>query len=406
MALRAPIITPPPPPAPKASGPIAPTPVLKKWLRLFRAWRHHAAAVRLKREIARLEKERLMEKTALQRQRRFYERLFRRQVNTLRPPMTPLPPRPVSAAAEPMPAPAAVPPAAPAKAIHVPDFAEYMAAAAKRRAEKPLPLPVPPPPAASSAPLPPAPVPVPVPAAAPSHQSPKPPLPPRAGRLSKVLGGFGQGSLAKKLAQEREQEKAFQERNEVERRFWQPYAAVKPNLIKNQATVFFNWHEHFLGLILSVVISCLTLALVYVSLLVWQKERLQNNQTLIINTKAIESQIDKNEHDIREVIAFNDKLTLVASLLDNHAYWSKLLVFLENNTLKDVYYENFKGDLSGTYAIPAIARSLEAVSLQTEVMKAHGLVKEAHYDLKPSGDAKDKVFFTLGLSLDPEIFIK
>lgn len=402
-------------------------PVLKKWLRLFHAWQHRAAAARLKREIVRLEKARSEEKSALVRQRRFYERLFRRTVDSVQNPapsgkakakQVPIPPAPKPRVSQPsstaLPISAPVPPpvspltvptppvptpppfSVPAAVKPTASMEMYAAKAAQAQKERDLAasLPVSQPPLV--VPLPPAPV-APVPAAMPPKKSSFQP--------SRLLSGWSRTSLAKKLAKEREEEKAWQERNEVEKRFWQPYAGVKPNLIKNQATVFFNWHEHFLVLILSVIISCLAISLVYVSLLVWQKERLQNNQSVVLNTRVLEAEIDKNESDIKEVIAFNDKLGLVASLLDNHVYWTEMFAFLENNTLKDIYYESFKGDLSGSYAIPAVSRSLDAVSLQLEVLKTNRGI-EATYDLKPSGDDRAKVLFNLGLSLDPTIFLK
>lgn len=209
-----------------------------------------------------------------------------------------------------------------------------------------------------------------------------------------------------KLAKEKEKELAWQERTQVEKRFWQPANAVKPNLIKNQEVVFFNWHENFLVLGLSLMMCCLTIGLLYVGLLIWQKERLDTTQVALQNSKVIDQQIALGEQEAVEIKVFTQKLNLVSSLLDNHVYWSNFLKFLEDNTLKDIYFGSFSGDLSGDYTLPAYAKNLEAISLQLEVMKVYPKIKSLTPDTgEKTADGK-ALEFNLGMSIDPTIFIK
>lgn len=217
-------------------------------------------------------------------------------------------------------------------------------------------------------------------------------------------------SLAKKLAEERKQEEAVKHKNEVEERFWQPYNSVKANLIKDQGVLFFNWKQRLLTLGLALVLSSLAIGLVYVGLLIWQKERLRDNESTLANFEAINAEIAKNEREIQDIVAFNRKLDVVSFVLSNHIYWSNFFKFMEDNTLKDVYFEKFTGDLSGQYMIPALARNLDAASSQLEVMKAYPLVRNVQYlagqtVADSTGDGQ-RTKFNLEISVDPKIFIK
>lgn len=214
-------------------------------------------------------------------------------------------------------------------------------------------------------------------------------------------------SLAKKLAKEREEEESIRSKSEVEGRSWQAYNGVKANLIKDQGVLFFNWRDKVLTLVLSLVLCCLAISLVYVGLLIWQKERLSFNQSTLANYDAINIEISKNEKEVQEIVDFNKKLEAVNYLLSNHIYWSNFFSFLEDNTLKDVYFSSFSGDLSGNYKIPAVARNLDAISTQLEIMKTFNMVKGIQYSAAQNKDkASSTVQFSLELSVDPRVFIK
>lgn len=235
-----------------------------------------------------------------------------------------------------------------------------------------------------------------------------PPLPEK--KANKKPGSFFSHWFSRnktqKLAEEREKELAWQERNRVEQRFWQPAQAVKPNLIKNQEVVFFNWHENVLILSLSLVMCCLAIGFIYVGLLIWQKDRVQDTQLALQNSKIIDQQIALGEQAAVEIKSFTIKLNAVSSLLDNHVYWTNFLKFLEDNTLKDVYLESFTGDISGEYTVPAVGKSLEAIALQLEVMKAYPKIKSLTADTGETNPDDETVKFNLGMSIDPTVFIK
>lgn len=107
---------------------------------------------------------------------------------------------------------------------------------------------------------------------------------------------------------ERAREIEFEQKNKVEERFWQPYGSVKMNLVKDQGVLFFNWRQRLLMFSLSLILCCLAISLLYVGLLVWQKERLDASQATFANFDAINVEISKNEKDIQEIVDFNRKL--------------------------------------------------------------------------------------------------
>lgn len=217
---------------------------------------------------------------------------------------------------------------------------------------------------------------------------------------------FFKKNLSQVLAAEREKELAWHERTRIEKKFWQPSNAIKPNLIKNQEVLFFNWHENLLVLGLSLMMCCLAIGLLYVGLLIWQKERLDTSRTALENSKVIDKQIQIGEQAAKEIKVFTTKLNLVNDLLNNHIYWTNFLAFLESKTLEDVYYEKFSGDLSGEYTIPGVARNLQAITLQLEVMKTYNKVKSLTPDTGQSSADGKSLLFNLGMSIDPTIFIK
>jgi hypothetical protein len=329
----------------------------------------------LKRDIGRLEQERAKEKTAMLRQRRFYEKLLRRKNAPLEPSSAPLE---VKAEIKPEIKPEAKPEIKPEiKTEEVPETK----------------------------------------VATPTQTETETKVEPKKRHASlwrrlqlSFRSSLSKSSLAAKLAEERKQEEAAQTKNEVEGRAWQAYNSVKANLVKDQGVLFFNWRQRSLTLALALVLCSLALGLVYVGLLIWQKERLSDNEATLANFEAINAEVAKNEKEIEEIIAFNRKLDVVSFILANHVHWTNYFDFLEANTLKSVYYQSFSGDISGNYSIPALAKDLDAISLQLEVMKAYNLMRSVQYSSASASaggpNEPSTVNFNLEMSLDPKIFLK
>lgn len=388
---------------------------LKKVSQLFSVFKKESNDHDRNKKIHQLEKARDTEKKILLEQRNFYEKLFSRSPETKnktkhhffeklrkapKPALTPPPPPSPPASVLSVPTPKAPEITIPTQ-TKVP---EPSALVLKPPVALTMENEIPKPPLQSQPQITQAPV--------QSSEITKPPLPVAPLPVQKKafsLGFFSRlfsKDLSAKLAEERKKEEAWQERNSVEQRFWQPAKGFNPNLIKDQEIVFFNWHENILVLSLSLVMCCLAISLTYVGLLIWQKERLEASKFAFSNVEIIDSQIKKSEQEVEEVKEFNNKLSMVSGLLDNHVYWTNFLTFLEDSTLKDVYYERFAGDISGEYSIPALASSLEAISLQLDVMKKVEKVESVSPDIgQPSADGRS-MQFNLGLVIDPTVFTK
>ncbi len=333
---------------------------IKKVMKLMRRGERAAAAMAVKRDINRLEHERAKERAALLEERKRYEEMLHKSP-------------------EPTPAPLVKPEAAPEPQPEVQKIVEHIEAVSE-----------------------------PIPTTSDIRPSETPRKPIQFAAKLKAL--FTKSSLAGKLAEERQQEESTLHKSEVEERSWQAYNGVKANLIKDQGVLFFNWQQKILTLALALVLSCLAIGLVYVGLLIWQKERLDNNQSTLANFEAINAEIAKNEREIQDIVTFNRKLDVVSFILTNHVYWTNFFSFLENNTLKSVYYEGLNVDITGKYTIPAVARDLDAISLQLEVMKAYNMTRTIQYSSGQSIAATEtepaRVKFNLEMSLDPKLFVK
>jgi hypothetical protein len=222
---------------------------------------------------------------------------------------------------------------------------------------------------------------------------------------------------AKKFQEERLKHETSQEREQVENRAWQSYNIVATNLIREQRSMFLNWQGKILLLLLFTALSVLACVLIYGFLLVWEKDKLNSNDYVFKNLDSITQQIAHEESQAQEILNFNDKLTAVAYLLNNHIYWTNFFKFLEDNTIPEVYYESFSGDLSGKYILPAVAKDFRSVSTELKVLQANSDKvlsvssggAETAASQPPAGAAATSsasVNFNLDLNFDRSIFIK
>ncbi|MFH0840377.1 MAG: hypothetical protein V1865_00110 [bacterium] len=203
-------------------------------------------------------------------------------------------------------------------------------------------------------------------------------------------------------------------RSDVEERSWHSYNIVKANLIKDQQFVFFNWQRKILFLLLFMILAALVSAGVYGGLLVWDTQKKKDNQYIFDNLENINEQIVKEQENVDNILAFSDKLSLVGFILDNHIYWSEFFKFLEDYTLKSVYYERFNGNLSGEYKIPSVAKDFDSVYRQLKLMQLNekvvsvdteGAKTEAERGATAEEVAGNKKFI-MNLSIDNKLFLK
>ncbi|KKR15285.1 MAG: hypothetical protein UT42_C0005G0005 [Candidatus Falkowbacteria bacterium GW2011_GWA2_39_24] len=224
--------------------------------------------------------------------------------------------------------------------------------------------------------------------------------------------------MAKRLAAEAEKYANLKIRQDIENRYWHSHNIVRANLIKDQETLFFNWQSKILTLVLALGLALLTVGVLYGALLVWESNKLHDNQDVFDNLEAVNQEVKKEEAIAQEIMDFNNKLVLVDYMLDNHIYWSDFFKVLEDYTIFDVYYEGFSGDINGTYALPAVARDYRAVYLQLKLMQGNEEVLSADTEgakslaqtVQATGDSVattvDKIKFILNLVIDRKLFLR
>lgn len=199
-----------------------------------------------------------------------------------------------------------------------------------------------------------------------------------------------------------------------EKEEWKTPQVLETNLmIKGEMVVFFNWRKNITILLISVVLSGLILGGIYGSLYWWGKTGEKESQYLTEKFNELNKEIEKIGEDLDEVLAFKKNLTLVNSLLDQHIYWTNFFKFLEENTLADVYYLDFSGDIKGKFNLLANTKNFSTIEAQIKKMLDNKNVirvdvNQARITPKSLRSKKETgdIGFELKLSVNPDIFIK
>lgn len=200
-----------------------------------------------------------------------------------------------------------------------------------------------------------------------------------------------------------------------------PVRTLKTNLIiEGEAAAFVDWKKNSRQLALVVSTVCLSLALVYVVMIFWEKIAVERAEYLTQKIEQSRREIAGLEEDIRKnkMDSFQKKLKLARNLLDSHVYWTDFFSFLEKNTLANVYYNaGFSGNTSGIYSIQARTDNFSAIRDQVKAMRLDDAVVRATAgsgeeigDKKGGGGAKKddpyNIEFDLELVVKPEIFTR
>jgi len=173
-----------------------------------------------------------------------------------------------------------------------------------------------------------------------------------------------------KFKDERLAHQGQSQKEQIENRSWESFGVVHTNLIREHRGMFLNWQSKILWLLLFVAIAGLASIAAYGFLLILEKDKISSSQGAFANLTGIVTQIQSEEVYAEEILMFNNKLLAVDYLLNNHIYWTNFYKFLEDNTINDVYYEKFSGDLSGKYILPAVAKDYRSISTELRVLQS------------------------------------
>lgn len=186
---------------------------------------------------------------------------------------------------------------------------------------------------------------------------------------------------------------------------------LEANLIKDEVTVSFNWKKNVFLLFLTLFVTGLFITEIYFGLSWWEDQEIKNSLTINSDLTSLNQEISRIQEQADNSLAYKNKVSEVAKLLNNHIYWSNFFSWLEKNTLSTVKYAGFSGDLSGAYSLTATAGSLAEVSWQAKAFMNDPLTKEVKISgaSLQSGDklgAVGQASFSLLIEVNPNIFKK
>lgn len=201
---------------------------------------------------------------------------------------------------------------------------------------------------------------------------------------------------------------------------------LEVNLIKDEAQVSFDWAKNLMMFGLVLIIGALLIGEVYFALDNWEESETVLLKDIEAETDRLNADIVKLRNESADALSYQDRAQVFSELLDNHVYWTKLLGWVEKNTLNTVQFTEFNGDLSGAFDLNATALTYSEISWQAGVFLNSPEVKqvsirqastfEEEVAVEETGDeepaeeeektAIDKVLFGLKIDLKPEIFRK
>lgn len=186
------------------------------------------------------------------------------------------------------------------------------------------------------------------------------------------------------------------------------YKILKTNLIQGEIVTFFDWRSKAIISAIAISVPVFITVAAYFGLGFYQKNSQSKNSEQARIFADLEKKIAEEESGILEMLNFQEKLKIVSKVFEKHIYWTNFFKFLEDNTIKNVYFTSFDGDTSGNYSMEALASDYGSISEQAGVFKNNKKITfvEAGGGETVSGDGKNKtmVKFDLNFSILNGIF--
>ncbi|MCG2690928.1 hypothetical protein L6249_02565 [Candidatus Parcubacteria bacterium] len=187
---------------------------------------------------------------------------------------------------------------------------------------------------------------------------------------------------------------------------WEKLSISGTNLIKGEIISFFDWRKKFSVLLTAAISAFLTIAVVYGGLIFLENKEINKGRYFVDKINEMNQSIGQAKDYIKEILIFKEKMKLADELLGRHIYWTDFFEFLEKNTLADVYYSGFSGNIGGEYTLSATAKSFSAIAQQVKTMRNNSNVAQAKVSGGQSSAEGGGVGFQLELSVNPDIFKK
>jgi len=202
----------------------------------------------------------------------------------------------------------------------------------------------------------------------------------------------------------------FGEKFKFSRPRWESLNIMKTNLIQGEESAFFDWNKKIVVFAINIFSACLFVAVIYGGLIFWEKQVNMEGELILSDIDSAKKNIENMEKNLNEINIFQKKLNKVATILDQHLYWTNFFDFLEKNTLAEVYYTGgFSGDTNGEYNLPAVADGYSSIEGQLKVFRNSEEVisAESYKGSMGKGDSEGgSVSFDIDLKVRPDIFLK
>lgn len=183
---------------------------------------------------------------------------------------------------------------------------------------------------------------------------------------------------------------------------------LETNLIKGELVTFFDWRKKIIVFASAILASVVFVAAAHFATLYYQGQSQAKNLEQTKKFEDLSGKIKREEAGLKEISDFQTKLKIVSQIFAQHLYWTNFFKFLEDNTMKDVYYAGFDGDTSGHYVLEAQAVKFSHISEQANILKNNEKITgvKALGGEMVSGDENNKprVKFTLEFSILKKIF--
>ncbi|MFA6551222.1 MAG: hypothetical protein WCV41_01690 [Patescibacteria group bacterium] len=187
---------------------------------------------------------------------------------------------------------------------------------------------------------------------------------------------------------------------------------LRTNLISDQDLVFFNWPKAIKINIVSIVASLLIIGASFIGVILLGRQAASPSD---LDAKlAVKDQEQKSlESELEKLSGLRAKTAEIKNILSKHIYWTNFFNLMEKNTLTGIYYDDFEGDISGQYLLPAVASDFKILNAQIKTWQG-----EKNYVISavaPKVEAKkssggkegaeqDVLAFEINLAVKPDIF--
>lgn len=137
------------------------------------------------------------------------------------------------------------------------------------------------------------------------------------------------------------------------------------NLLPEEFSTKIDFRGRGMVLGLSVAGAILLVALVYVGLVIYENSIVARTRAATETRQSIESEIATLSSEQEESIAFEERLKLIRSMLNQHVYWTKFFKLLETYTVADVTFSgSIRLSAPGKYTLAATGRDYQSVAQQ------------------------------------------